>query len=215
MIRERISTKGVIRPLEPESELDAMKVPSAFIGNISELAIRRFIEGLDKFDRKFAHAIKVVEKHRRNNLERANKDIIRNMTVLQQTLEREESEEEEGAQPHIKEGLIPSSGSWSWAWALDGDENPPPSSIVSRRDTEEARLLAKIADHGIFEGEHVLTANNLWSVMINFLTVSPDKDHEKDKRSGSQMRERARSVFARFMPTSPEKKVEGLPEPHS
>ncbi|KAF9031230.1 alpha/beta-hydrolase [Hymenopellis radicata] len=214
MIRERISTKGVIRLLEPESELDAMKVPSAFIGSISELAIRRFIEGLDKFDRKFAHAIKVVEKHRHNNLERANKDIIKNMTVLQQTLEREE---EGSSQPRIKEGLIPSSGSWSWAWALDGDENPPPSSIVSRRDTEEARRLAKIADHGIFEGEHTLTANNLWSVMVNFLTVSPDKDHEKekekDKRSGSQMRERKKSVFAKFMPTSLEKlKIEGLPE---
>ncbi|KAF8918226.1 hypothetical protein CPB85DRAFT_1283128 [Mucidula mucida] len=171
MIRERISTKG----------LDAMKVPSAFIGNISELAIRRFIEGLDKFDRKFAHAIKVVEKHRRNNLERANKDIIRNMTVLQQTLEREE-EEEEGAQPHIKEGLIPSSGSWSWAWALDGDENPPPSSMCRG---------------GYGGGEAVGEDCGPWDFRGGACK-------EKDKRSGSQMRERARS-----------KKVEGLSEPHS
>ncbi|KAJ7287106.1 alpha beta-hydrolase [Mycena rebaudengoi] len=169
MIRERVSTRGVLRPLEPEAELDAFTVPPDVIGVVSELAVRRFIEGSQLFDRKFAGTTKTVEKHRRRNLERAQKDSVRNMR--------------EGKSGSDKDGLLASTGSWSWAWALDTNETPPPSSIVSRRDTQEARRLARFAEQPMLQQEHSMTGNNLWSVMINFLTANPDKDKEKTVKS--------------------------------
>ena len=63
-------------------------------------------------------------------------------------------------------------GSWNWSWALDEDEHPPPSSIVSRRDTWEARQLARIAD---IMPEHTISGNKLWQHLVTFLTVTPDK----------------------------------------
>jgi hypothetical protein len=74
------------------------------------------------------------------------------------------------------------SGSWKWAWALDGDENPPPSSIVSRRDTDEARRLGRIADQSLSQEESRLSGNNLWSTVVNFLSTSPS-DTDKKKQS--------------------------------
>ncbi|KAK0241337.1 hypothetical protein EDD85DRAFT_818487 [Armillaria nabsnona] len=205
MIRERVSTQGVIRPLEPESELDALNVPIEFMGAISELAARRFIEGQAKFDKKFSHAVKAIEKHRIDNLKRAKKDTIRNIAVLQHSLE---SEEKTDGDKRIKDGLLEASGSWSWAWALDAGETPPPSSIVSRRDTDEARRLAKIADQAVFPGEHSVTGNNLWQVLVNFLTVTPDKEKEKGHEHDKDAAPRRRmSLFAKFAPSTSQEKM--------
>ncbi|CDO75842.1 hypothetical protein BN946_scf184346.g3 [Trametes cinnabarina] len=82
MIRERVSTRGVIRPLEAESELSAFRLPPELVGAISELAVRRYMDGAAKFGRKFARAAKAVEKARRRNLERAKQDTIRNILRL-------------------------------------------------------------------------------------------------------------------------------------
>ncbi len=205
MIRERVSTQGVIRPLEPESELDALNVPIEFMGAISELAARRFIEGQAKFDKKFSHAVKAIEKHRIDNLKRAKKDTIRNIAVLQHSLE---SEKKTDGDKTIKDGLLEASGSWSWAWALDAGETPPPSSIVSRRDTDEARRLAKIADQAVFPGEHSVTGNNLWQVLVNFLTVTPDKEKEKGHEHDKDAAPRRRmSLFYKFAPSSSQEKM--------
>ncbi|KAG9079465.1 hypothetical protein FS749_008511, partial [Ceratobasidium sp. UAMH 11750] len=53
--------------------------------------------------------------------------------------------------------------------------NPPPSSIVSRRDTAEARQLAVCADRYL-DGESKMSGNNLWSVVVDFLTQTPDRN---------------------------------------
>lgn len=213
MIRERISTQGIIRPLEPEAELDAFQIPNDMIGGISELIIRRYNNSRSKFDTKFASSIKAIEKHRRQNLQRSKKDTIRNMAVLQNSLETSETagdNQTDQTKKGIKDGLIPSSGSWSWAWALDGLERPPPSSIVSRRDTGEARRLANIADQSVLQEENVMNANNLWSVIVNFLTVA---QHHKDKVQESEVGddrneveakqdntvEKRKSTFSRFL----------------
>jgi hypothetical protein len=74
----------------------------------------------------------------------------------------------------FKEYLLSSPG-WSWAWALDEHENPPPASIVSRRDTEEARKLAEVADLAILGTPRTFSGNNLWSIMVNFFTVTPGR----------------------------------------
>ncbi|KAI0645263.1 alpha/beta-hydrolase [Trametes meyenii] len=205
IIRERVSTRGVIRALEPESELSAFRLPPELIGEISELAARRYMDGMAKFGKKFAKTAKAIEKARRRNLERAKQDTVRNMAQLHTFLNPEPEEERqesvrapvstrpkqdgEGRSARavrantaqgVKDGLA-ASGSWSWAWALDADENPPPSSIVSRRDTEEARRLAKIADQAVLMDEHSVSGNNLWSLIVNFLTVTPDRDEHKHR----------------------------------
>ncbi|KAG7091172.1 hypothetical protein E1B28_010224 [Marasmius oreades] len=216
MIRERVSTRGVIRPLEPESELDACCVPHEMIGALSELAIRRYFDGRKKFDTKFASTIRAIEKHRRKHLERAKKDTIRNMNVIQNSLEREEQMKKgEGSNSGIKEGLLASSG-WTWAWALDSDEHPPPSSIVSRRDTSEALELARIADHAVLQEEGVaLSGNSLWGFVSNMLTNLPEKHprrgevatgHEEENHVGGKQPSRKKSLLSlssKFLPRSP------------
>ncbi|KAJ6497643.1 hypothetical protein C8R45DRAFT_983709 [Mycena sanguinolenta] len=212
MVRERVSTHGALRPLEPEVDLTAFSIPPEHIGVVTELAALRFLDGSQRWDRKFASAAKTVEKHRQRNLERAKKDTVRNMNVLHNFIGREAEAKEKGKTQSdktvngIKDGLLTSSGSWSWAWALDANENPPPSSIVSRRDTQEALRLARIADQPMLQSEeHSMTANNLWSVIINFLTVTPDKGKYKTSEDGGDVaREkpisRRKSTFSRIFP---------------
>ncbi|KAK7472430.1 hypothetical protein VKT23_000545 [Stygiomarasmius scandens] len=216
MIRERVSTRGAIRPLEPEEELDAMKVPQDVIGNLSELAVRRYIEGKNKYDKKFASTIKAIEKQRNKNLERAKKDTIKNMNVLQHSLDREAQQAKQNGngngatdgamsdQRQVKDGLLASSG-WIWAWALDENERPPPSSIVSRRDTSEALRLARVAD--IQDDGGMLSGNNLWGVINNFLTPGSGKEavkglneeKEREKEKDTTLRSPRRSLFPRIV----------------
>ncbi|KDQ50918.1 hypothetical protein JAAARDRAFT_199615 [Jaapia argillacea MUCL 33604] len=217
MIRERVSTQGIIRPLEPESQLAALQISPNMIGVVSELSARRYLDGMSKFDKKFAHRRKSIAKSRRRNLDEAKKDTLRNMAKLQSYVNRGDGEvpspkgKEKATKKGIQEGLMEASGSWTWAWALDGDENPPPSSIVSRRDTEEARRLAKIADQPVVPEEKAMSANNLWSLLVEFLTTSPDKHppgHIQEKEAkpirkehlASTSRARASSRLARFFP---------------
>ena len=167
MIRERVSTQGIIRPLEPESELPAMQVPPEQIGTLSEHAIRRYATGHARFAKKFARAIRHIEKQRSRNIDRARRDTDQHIAALQHYLDREET----GAV------LDPS---WTLSWALDADERPPPSSIVARRDTAEALKLARVADKAVLASERALSANNLWRVIVGFLTASPD-DHPRTR----------------------------------
>ncbi|KAJ3892247.1 hypothetical protein GG344DRAFT_64733 [Lentinula edodes] len=172
MIRERVSTRGVIRPLEPFSDLPAFSIPPQLIGEISERAVRRYIAGRTR---------KAIEQRRRKHLQRARKDTTRNMSALKGSVEREskkmKQEEEQGsdekgddhyhgsrspnspylsnnnASPfNIGTALLASSG-WSWSWALDNNEHPPPSSLVARWDTHEALMLARVADQGVPQDE--------------------------------------------------------------
>ncbi|KAJ3982298.1 hypothetical protein F5890DRAFT_1416004 [Lentinula detonsa] len=193
MIRERVSTRGVIRPLEPPSDLPALCVPPQLIGEISERAVRRYIEGRTLFDKKFSGLRKTIEQRRRKHLQKARKDTTRNMSALKGSVERERRRirQEEGSEEedhdlqspsypspsstpfNIETALLASSG-WSWSWALDHNEHPPPSSLVARRDTHEALMLARVADQAVLQDEQggVMSGNNLWSVIVGFLTPS-------------------------------------------
>lgn len=209
MIRERVGIDGVIRPLEPEEELTAMKVPEDVIGKLSELTLRRCIDFQEKFDKKFAHTYKQVEKLRRKNLERAKQDTIKQLSQLRKTIINKDSTagqssgnfevngvpangSSKGAGEKGRSGsgdsafkdLLLSTPGWSWAWALDEHEHPPPSSIVSRRDTEEARKLAESADLALLGQDHTFSGNNLWSIVVNFLTVTPGKTKVLKTASG-------------------------------
>jgi len=198
MIRERVSTHGIIRQLEPEAELPAMKVPSELIGTLSELAIRRYVVGKEHFDKKFARAIKRIEKHRLRNIDRASRDMNQHTAALQHYLDRESTA---AAPKGVGTGVdrttaeVSAPSSWNMAWALDEDERPPPSSIVARRDTEEALKLARVADEAVLASEHTLSANNLWNVIISYLMDTP-----KERRKRREMRRhgsRSRSTTAK------------------
>jgi len=186
MIRERVSTQGVIRPLEPESELDAFKVPEELVGTLSELAIRRYLNGEAHFRQKFAHTYKAIEKTRKKYLEREAKQEGNPLERFRTSKNSGKGGvNPNGSRLRIRSSIMNCPG-WGYAWALDELERPPPSSIVARRDTEEARKLAEIADRALVEDTTGLNANSLWSVMVNFLTVTPDrKDTGSEQGKGS------------------------------
>jgi acetyl esterase/lipase len=177
MIRERVSTRGLIRPLEPETDLPAMQVPSDLIGIIPERAIQRYVTAKARSDKKFAHAIRRIEKKRLRNIDRASRDMNQHIAALQHYLDRE-------TQAAAAASTLKGTGAdkterttscWNMAWALDEDERPPPSSIVARRDTEEALKLARVADKAVLASERTLSANNLWNVIVSSLMATPEE----------------------------------------
>ncbi|KAF8629564.1 hypothetical protein AX15_003377 [Amanita polypyramis BW_CC] len=181
MIRERVSTRGIIRPLEPESDLIGCNVPPDVIGFLSERAIKRYLESAAMFNKKFARHAKAIEKHRHHNLKLAEREATRNLEAFRD-LAAKRSKETKIA-PSTREPTLLYKG---WAWALDAHEKPPPSSIVARRDTKEARKLAEIADRSILQEDQVLSANNFWSLLVNFFTTTPDRftfNKEKSPRN--------------------------------
>ena len=202
MIRERVSTKGVVRPLEHETELGALQLQH--VGRLSEHTINRFLKEREIFDKKFSKTLKSIEKHRRRNLERSKHDMIKWLGFLRQFLHKSNDEAE--TEKRIESLIL--SPQWNWAWALDEEEDPPPSSIVSRRDTEEARKLAEVADQAVLGEDHSISGNNLWSVIINFLTTTPGKDnhilHESinqatdSKTDSSETSKKPKSKFSRI-----------------
>ncbi|KAJ3812059.1 hypothetical protein F5876DRAFT_75249 [Lentinula aff. lateritia] len=89
-IRKRVSTQGVLRPLEPFSNLLAFSIPPQLISVISERAVRRYIAGRTFFEHKFSGMKKkAIEQRRRKHLQKARKDTTRNMSALKGSVERE------------------------------------------------------------------------------------------------------------------------------
>ncbi|KAI9441922.1 hypothetical protein H4582DRAFT_1811008 [Lactarius indigo] len=195
MIRERVSTQGIIRPLEPENEVPALQVPPELVGKLSEHAVRRYVEGTARFEKKFARTIRHIEKKRQRNIDRASRDTNRHIAALQHYLDRERTTAAAAAEEKPGSGAVVEA-SWNLAWALDEDERPPPSSIVARRDTEEALKLARVADKAILSSERALSGNNLWNVIVNFLTVSPDDRPQARSDSGSPRAAKEHAVGA-------------------
>jgi len=199
MLRERVSTQGIIRRMEPEHELEAFTVKAELIGQMSELTLRRYLDAKVKFDKKFAHTIRQIEKDRRHHLKLAKQDTKKNMALLHLSLMREEESGVSGQGTHgIKDGSFTSTGSWTWAWVLDGEERPPPSSIVSRRDTAEARRLAKVADQALLQDDQALSGNRFWSAVVDFLTTTPDRDNPESSQPVPRLIKRP-SRLSRFL----------------
>lgn len=159
--------------MEPEAELPAFQLNADLVGAISELSLRRYIQGKAKFDKKFSRTFKNVIKERKRNLELAHEEGDVSLGYLESYL-RKVTEKSDSGQDVLNSPRLQkvTAGSWNWSWALDEDEHPPPSSIVSRRDTWEARQLAMIAD---ITPENTFSGNNLWQHLVTFLTVTPDK----------------------------------------
>src|ERR1700730_6272137 len=98
-IRERVSTHGVIRPLEPEAELSAFRILEDQVGQLSELTLRRYMAGKAKYEKKFAGVAKTIEKHRAQEMKRAHKDTLRNIAQLLVHDDEEERPKAESSSP--------------------------------------------------------------------------------------------------------------------
>lgn len=77
MIRERVSTHGVLRPFESESEIPILKISPDHIGRINENVARRYLKGRDMWAKKFNQTAKTIETRRKKNLELAKCETIR------------------------------------------------------------------------------------------------------------------------------------------
>ena len=66
MIRERVDALGKVRPMEPVEEIEALRIPPQQIGVIKELPVRRWLEGQEKWDKKYKRtADHVIRKRKR------------------------------------------------------------------------------------------------------------------------------------------------------
>lgn len=129
MIRERVSIKGITRPLEPEPELSAMQVPPEQIGTSPELMARPYLEAHEQYKNKFASEQQSINKQRSRNV-RAFRDHI----------------------PPLRQYH---------------EDDPPPSSLVARRDTDEALSLARDMDKAVLaSSEQKLSTNNVWHRLL-------------------------------------------------
>jgi hypothetical protein len=159
--------------LDPEAELGALRLTADDVGAVCEPSLRRYIQGKAKYDAKFSGTFKSIVKERKRNLKLAHKEGDKSLghleSYLQKVAEKSDCGQDALDSPRLQKVTA---GSWNWSWALDEDEHPPPSSIVSRRDTWEARQLAMIAD---IMPENTFSGNNLWQHLVTFLTVTPDK----------------------------------------
>lgn len=185
MIRERVSTRGVIRALEPEAEIEALNIRHEDIGVLSERVARRYLTGKQKFEKKFPQAQKMVEKQRKKNLQIASKDAERKSSIIKKQIKNIEENGPGHGRAISENGVLtdcePGAASRGWDWFMDGSEHPPPSSITARQDTVEARRLAKIADQAVLAEEHSFSGNNVWSTVVDFLTVTSSPKAKKSE----------------------------------
>ena len=111
-----------------------MQLNEGLVGAVREKPFTRYIEGKEEYSLLYPGTPpESVEKERQASLELAFKD----SSKLRSRFERYFGNR------HVQNVTV---DNYNWSWALDKDENPPPSSIVSRRDTPEAVKLAEVID---------------------------------------------------------------------
>ncbi|KAH8984795.1 Alpha/Beta hydrolase protein [Lactarius hatsudake] len=137
MIRERVSTQGIVRSLEDDDDLPAFRLSSQLVGVIPESVLERYTAAKQASDLRFASTIKGIEKARARNVEHASRDLAQRAAALRRYFRS-------AGVASVSSGA--GGGVWRLAWALDADERPPPSSIVGRLDTEEALRFARATD---------------------------------------------------------------------
>lgn len=180
MIRERISTRGEVRPLEPKEELEALSVPQGMRGVVSQPMLERYLQGKAFFDEKFAKEMQEVEKQRKSYIDFATKDFAKVIRRL------EELHGSNSKKIPVQDSSDSSKGSWGLAWALDDDERPPPSSIISRCDVAEARKLARSAIEIPVQGNPRFGGNSFKVTIMNFLSISQEEGHPKSNSKVTQ-----------------------------
>ncbi|CDS01955.1 uncharacterized protein SPSC_03047 [Sporisorium scitamineum] len=169
MIRERVDVRGYLRPLEPETELQALQVSPDDIGRIKEGPVGRYLDGQTQWAKRFAKTARRVEKQRAKNEKTAQKMLEE--ALSQGLLDLQELKQKRGAltQQAQSTGATVATGSNSkglgltaadiargadkcrenWSWLVDVSpvdlvgETPPPTAIAGRRDTDDALVLLR------------------------------------------------------------------------
>ncbi|KAG8982577.1 hypothetical protein FRB90_006698, partial [Tulasnella sp. 427] len=205
MIRERVKTNGEIRALEDESSIPACTMKLEDVGVLHEESVRRYLKGQAIWERKFAKVARTIEGRRQKHINLSTKDGRHTMDKIRKQLhlvgEKQPpavaAEPDRTADEHhsvdldsVMEKTVLGSRQWKWGWALEG-ESPPPSSIVARGDTGEARRLGQFADRQLGPGdeEHSMSGNNLWSVVVEALTRGKPRGHGGSSHLASPVQE--------------------------
>ncbi|GJN91644.1 hypothetical protein Rhopal_004667-T1 [Rhodotorula paludigena] len=183
MIRERVSITGVVRPMEPESEMSMLHLDPEDLGLIKENAVKRYLAGKAILERKFRRTYAKVQKTRERHLKKSMQEEAMRITKRVDELKKQQEQEQRhgsgssGGRPDPSKldpnkppkvtnspeplDIEQTSGAsigLEGIWELHG-EHPPPSSLAGRKDTAEARKLAKVLDEH-YSRMHALA---LWS----------------------------------------------------
>lgn len=126
MIRERVAMNGDIRPMEPPSYFQALRMAPASVGTIKPSTYRRFQKGHTIWDTRYASEAKRVRRRRERHEARAKK-------LLKQA-------DKEGLLhgPDIQDDGAHWTDLGHYGPADLRNETPPPSALVGRRDTVRA-----------------------------------------------------------------------------
>ncbi|BGP44828.1 hypothetical protein JCM10450v2_000643 [Rhodotorula kratochvilovae] len=170
MIRERVSITGVVRPMELESEMSMLHLDPEDVGLIKEDAVRRYLAGKAILQRKFRKTYEKVQKTREGHLKKSMQEEATRITKRVEELKKQQAKDRKNGSgsssrldpstidPNAPEQVTDSPEPLDFAqggrdvplgvegvWDLHG-EHPPPSSLAGRKDTAEARKLAKVLD---------------------------------------------------------------------
>ncbi|KAM0793477.1 hypothetical protein ACM66B_000919 [Microbotryomycetes sp. NB124-2] len=182
MIRERVGLTGVVRALEPENELECLKIDPEDLGVVKEAPVKRYLAGKTIWDKKFKSVAQRVQREREANLQKSMREEASRLTERMKQVKKHHEQpqalnnnnSENSVSSPIQQVASPepmdSPSTLQQAsnqrqpqhvrgiWDLRG-ENPPPSSIAARKDTREARALAKTLD----DHYNKLHALNVWA----------------------------------------------------
>ncbi|EGG04483.1 arylacetamide deacetylase [Melampsora larici-populina 98AG31] len=177
MIRERVDVNGKIRKLEDETDLKALKLDSESIGVIQEGPVRRWAEGKEIWDHKFMKLYKKIQFQRDHHIKRAteeHKERVkeRRKSALPQT--------GQPTQPQIEQSLLRCNSLDNLRKHERITERPPASSIAARKDTGEARKLAKALEEQVKSKGN---ASKLWSGLHQINSRLDSPHHEDDRRN--------------------------------
>ncbi|GAA5875983.1 hypothetical protein JCM16303_006982 [Sporobolomyces ruberrimus] len=187
MIRERISITGIVRPMEPENEMQALTLDPEDLGLIKEGPVKRYLAGKAIWDKKFAREQRKVNKNREKHLHKSVKEEAKRITRRAEEAEKRKKSNSanSGSKPSTLSPGEPArvtdspepldvaeeDNAIGGIWDLHG-ENPPPSSIAARKDTSEARRLAKTLEEH-YSRIHALA---IWSEIHDVVGHPPRED---------------------------------------
>ncbi|KAF8315992.1 uncharacterized protein EI90DRAFT_3159010 [Cantharellus anzutake] len=82
MIRERVSTKGELRELEPSSQVAGCIHPFEKIGKVNETGAKRYLSGQALWDKRYAKDVQRVAKNRQKHLKLAKEETQKSLEKL-------------------------------------------------------------------------------------------------------------------------------------
>lgn len=150
-VRQRISIKGVPRPMEPECEIPALQLPIDEIGIVKEAPVVRWLTGLQMYDKKYKSSAKKARRTRERNVHRAQMLLERARSAgvpVDELLVVGKEEETHSRLPDVLDII---------------NERPPRSAICGRRDTVSrlSRVGASLSQHAtILQDESLVLLRN-------------------------------------------------------